>query len=108
MIKYYLIVFCCFSRVMKFTSGSTVGSVLFTTTLYQAPSSVILDNAGVVYAGTFSGVYKWLPASSGYVQIITSIYSGVNRIRFDSFGNLYTAGSYLSNINRYNITANYC
>jgi hypothetical protein len=93
---------------MKFASGSLTGSVLFTLTSFQSPQGLMLDNAGSVYAGTYNGIFKYIPASGNTIQIISTVYWGVNRIRFDTYGNLYAGGYSSSNINRYNITANNC
>jgi hypothetical protein len=93
---------------MKFNAGSTVGTVLFTSTSYQTPNGLVVDNAGAVYTGSSSGVFKWNPGSSGSNQIISVVYWGISRIRLDTFGNIYTSGYSSSNIYRNNITANYC
>lgn len=97
------------SRVMKFNSGSNVGTVLFTTTSYQLPTGMTVDSAGAVYIASSSGVFKWNPGSSSINQIISvSSYSYTGRVRMDTFGNIYTGGYMSSNIQRNNITANYC
>ncbi len=100
-------IFHC-SRVMKFTSGSSIGSVLFSFASYQAPNGLILDNAGSVYVGTYSGIFKWVPGSSYTVQVASQMYMGASRIHFDTYGNIYTSGYMNSNIVRYNITSNIC
>lgn len=93
---------------MKFTSGNSYGTVLITFASYQAPLSVIVDNYGSVYASTSAGVYKWVPGSSNTVMLFSTVYWGSNRIRMDTFGNLYTAGYSLNQLTKYNITSNYC
>jgi hypothetical protein len=95
---------------MKFTSGSSIGSVLFSFASYQAPNGLILDNAGGVYVGTYSGIFKWVPGSSNPVQVAspTQMYMSGNRVRLDTYGNIYTSGYMLSSIVRYNITSNIC
>ncbi len=93
---------------MKFTSGSSIGSVLFTLTSYQSPSGLILDNAGSVYVGSYNGILKWIPGSGNTVQVTSQMTMGGNRVRFDTYGNIYTSGYMNTNIVRYNITSNIC
>ena len=93
---------------MKYSAGSSTGTIVFTMQSFQSPSGVTVDNGGNVYTGTYSGVFRFVPGSNGTTQITPQIYWGINRIRFDTFGNLYTGGYSSSNIYRNNITANSC
>lgn len=95
-------------RVMKFTSGNSIGTILFTLASYQSPLSLIVDNAGSVYVGTSSGVHKWVPGSTGTSIVFSTMYWGANHIRMDTFGNLFTSGYSISNLFKYNITSNSC
>ncbi len=103
----FKIFFCC-SRVMKFTSGNSFGTVLFTLPSYQSPLGLTLDNAGSVYVGTYSGVFKWVPGSSNSVQVASQVFWGISRIHLDTYGNIYALGFSSNNIYRYNITSNSC
>ena len=100
--------FVWFSRVMKYASGSSTGTVVFTMSSFQSPLGIVVDNGGNVYTGTYSGVYRFVPGSSNVTQITPQTWWGVSRLRFDTFGNLYISGFSLSNIYKYNITANNC
>jgi len=93
---------------MKFTSGNSIGTALFTLPSYQAPMGLALDSAGSIYTGTYSGIFKWVVGSSSATQILSSVSWGTTRIRLDINGNIYTSGYSSSNIYRYNITSNSC
>jgi hypothetical protein len=93
---------------MKFTSGNSIGSVLFSWASSQTPCGLILDNAGGVYVGTYNGIFKWIAGSSNPVQVSSQLYFSGNRVRLDTYGNIYTNGYMNTNIVRYNITSNIC
>ena len=98
----------CSSRVMKYTAGNSIGTLLFTTPSYQSVSSVAIDNAGAVYADSSSGLYRYIPSSGGYLTITASVYWGIGRIWLDTAGNIFVSGHSSTNIYRFNITSNYC
>ena len=100
--------FVWFSRVMKYASGSSTGTVVFTMSSFQSPLGIVVDNGGNVYAGTYSGVFRFVPGSSNATQITPQNVWGASRIRFDTMGNLYVSGFSFSNIYKHNITANSC
>ena len=92
---------------MKFTAGNLVGTVL-STLGSQRPISVIVDDDGSVFAGTMSGVQRWVPGSSNATSVISSLYWSVRQIRMDSYGNLYVGCFSMVNVYKYNITSNNC
>ena len=93
---------------MKYTAGNSIGTLLFTTPSYQSVSGVAVDNGGAVYAGSYNGLYRYIPSSGGYLTIASSMYWGINRIWLDTAGNIFTSGYSSTNIYRFNITSNYC